>query len=265
MDFSIHKRTSHSKSNYSSETINIAYKFAKEIHAELKELLKGIVLFGSAARKKEGVNDIDLLLIVDDVTIRLTPEMTQAYRLIVEQTVEKVSDKIHVTSMKFTSFWEYVRAGDPIAVNILRDGYALIDTGFFDPLQVMLKQGRIRPSPEALWAYFNRAPRTLENSRNRLIDSCYDLYWAVIDSAHAALMSINEVPPSPEHVADVLEEKLIRPKLLEKKYSATMRKFYGLSKDLASKKKTYVSGEEFDKLYDEAKEFVETMEKFIRK
>ncbi len=265
MDFSIHKKASHSKSNYSSETLNASYKFAKEIHKELKDLLKGVVLFGSAARKKEGANDIDILLILDDVTIRITPEMTQAYRLIVEQTVRKVSDKVHVTSMKFTSFWEYVRAGDPIVINVLRDGYALIDTGFFDPLQMLLREGRIRPSPEALWAYFNRAPRTLANSRGRLIDACYDLYWAVIDSAHAALMSINEVPPSPEHAADVLEEKLARPKLIDKKFVLTMRKFYGLSKDLASRKKTYVSGDEYDKLYSEAKMFVEEMEKFIRK
>lgn len=265
MDFAIHKRVSKAKSNYSSTTIDIAYTFAKEIHKELKDLVKGIILFGSAARKKQDVNDIDILLVVDDISIRLTPELTQTYRLLVEKTVLKISPKIHVTSMKFTSFWEYIRAGDPIAINILRDGYALIDTGFFDPMQLLLHQGRIRPSPEALWAYFNRAPRTLDNSKSKILEATIDLYWAVIDAAHAALMSINEVPPSPEHVAEMMDEKLVKPKLIDKKYPNTMRKMYSLSKEILTTKRKNVSGPEYDKLYEEAKDFVFAMEKFIRK
>jgi len=264
LDFTIHKKTSKSKGNYTSNTLDIAYGFTKEIHKELKDLVKAVVLFGSSARKKQAANDIDILLIVDDVSIEFTPEIVQAYRILVEKTVVKISPKIHITSMKFTSFWEYIRQGDPIAINILRDGYALIDTGFFDPLQLLLHQGRIRPSAEALWAYFNRAPRTLNSSKGRLLEACVDLYWAVIDSAHAALMSINEIPPSPDHIADIMEEKLVKPKLIDKKYPWTMRKFYTLSKEILHGRKREVSGPEYDALHKEAADFVSAMEKFIK-
>ncbi|MGV8162803.1 MAG: nucleotidyltransferase domain-containing protein [Candidatus Nanoarchaeia archaeon] len=264
MDFTVHKKIPQSKGKYSSNNLDLAYSFSKEIHKELNDLLKAIVLFGSVARQKEGTHDIDILLIVDDVSIRLTPEMTQAYRIIVEKTVQKISPKIHVTSMKFTSFWEYMKTGDPIAVNILRDGYAILDTGFFDPLQQLLFQGRIRPSLETMWAYYNRAPRSLENSKRKILDATIDLYWAVIDAGHAALMAINEVPPSPEHVADLLEQKLVNHKKIDKKLPWTMRKFYALSKKITSGQLTEIKGAEYEKLYIEAKHFVDEMEKFIR-
>lgn len=263
MDFSIHKRNIKEKKNYSATNLDLSYRFAKEAHRELKDLLKAVVLFGSAARKQEDSNDIDILLIIDDVSIKLTKEMTQAYRIIVENIVRKVSPKIHVTSMKFTSFWEYMRNGDPIALNILRDGYALIDTGFFDPLQLLLHQGRIKPSNEALWTYFNRAPRSLVGSRQRIAHACVDLYWAVIDSAHAALMSVNEVPPSPEHVPELMEQKLVREKLIPAKYPKTVRKFFTLSKDILHGKIQEVKGEDYEKYYAEAVDFVEAMQKFI--
>lgn len=264
MDFQVNNNKSKTKHGYSATTIDIAYKFAKEIHDELKDMLKAVVLFGSAARKKDDVNDIDILLILDDVSIKITPELTQAYRIIVENTVAKVDTKIHVTSMKFTSFWEYIRVGDPIAMNILRDGYALLDTGFFDPIQMLLHQGRIRPSTEALWAYFNRAPRSLRNARGRLSQACIDLYWCVIDASHAMLMSINEVPPSPEHVAELIDAKIVKKNLLDKEMSTIVRKFFNLSKEISSGKKQEVSGKEFEEYYKLADKFLKAAEKFIK-
>ncbi len=264
VDFSVHKRIPQTKSQYSTGNLDIAYKFAKEIHKELNELLKAIVLFGSAARSNEEVHDVDILLIVDDVSMRLSPELVQAYRVIVEKTALKISPKIHVTSMKFTTFWEYMKVGDPIAVNILRDGYALLDTGFFDPLQALLAQGRIKPSLETMWAYYSRAPKSLAYSKRRILDATIDLYWAVIDSAHAALMTINEVPPSPEHVADLLEQKLVKTKKLNKKLPWTMRKFYAISKKISTGQIQEIKGAEYEKLYIEAKHFVDSMDKYIK-
>jgi predicted nucleotidyltransferase/uncharacterized protein (UPF0332 family) len=264
LDFSVNKKIPHSKGNYTGVNIDIAYQFSKEIHKELNDLLKAIVLFGSSARKKEDSHDIDILLIVDDVSLRISPEMTQAYRIIVEKTAVKVSPKIHVTSMKFTTFWEYIRAGDPIAVNILRDGYAILDTGFFDPLQALLSQGRIKPSLETMWTYYNRAPRTLDNSKRKILEATLDLYWAAIDAAHASLMAIHEVPPSPEHVADMLEHKLASMNKINKKLPWTMRKLYALGKKITTGQLQEIKGAEYEKLYEETRHFVRELEKFIR-
>jgi uncharacterized protein (UPF0332 family) len=167
--------------------------------------------------------------------------------------------------MTFTSFWEYAKAGDPVVVNILRDGVALYDTGFFEPLQRLLKQGRIRPSEESVWRYFGRAPRTLTNSRWHLMQATLDLYWAVIDAAHAALMRMNKIPPTPEHVADLLEKVFVKKKLLEAKYVQTMKKFYRVSKMITHREIKEIRGEEYEKYLKEASAFVQRMKVLIEK
>ena len=265
MDFKIDKKKNPNLGRYESKSVDIAYSFAKQVYKEIGGFIKGIVLFGSTVRKKSDKGDVDILLIIDDVSIILTEEFVQTYRVIVEKIISKTSNKLHVTSLRLTNFWEYVRAGDPVAVNILRDGIPLIDTGFFEPLQILLHQGRIRPTPEAIWTYFNRAPQTLENAKWHVAQGVLDLYWAVIDSAHAALMKINEVPPSPEHVADLLEAKLVKRGLLNKKYPVIMRSFYALSRQITHHELKSMSGKQFDEYLNQATDFVRVMQEFIEK
>lgn len=263
MDFEIKKKKKVNLERYTQTDVDIAYKFAKEIYKELGGFLKAIVLFGSAARKEKS-KDIDVLLIVDDVTTHLSRELIQTYRIITEKTIASISTKLHVTTMKFTSFWEYCRAGDPVAVNILRDGVSILDTGFFDPLQALLYQGRIRPTPESIWSYFSRAPITLHNSKWHVNQATIDLYWAVVDAAHAALMKIGEIPPSPEHVATMLHETLVKKGLLHERYPKTMAHFFHLSKSILHNEIKPITGEMYDKYFKEAEDFVDTMQRFIK-
>lgn len=266
MEFKIKKRENENIHKYPTEDVKIADAFADKIKNELTDFLKGVVLFGSAVRREATAeSDIDILVITDDISFQLTDALVEAYRVIIENIIAQVSRKLHVTSMTFTSFWEYAKAGDPVVVNVLRDGVALYDTGFFEPLQGLLKQGRIRPSEESVWRYFGRAPRTLVNSRWHLLQATLDLYWAVIDAAHAALMRKNEIPPTPEHVADLLERVFVRKKLLEARYAETMRKFYKLSKMITHREIKEIGGEEYERYMKEAAEFVERMKVLIEK
>jgi uncharacterized protein (UPF0332 family)/predicted nucleotidyltransferase len=263
MQFKIEKKRKINEDSYSRDELDIAYAFAKNIYKEFGAILKAVVIFGSTARGTNRSGDVDILLIVDDITINLSPEMVEAYRIITEKTVHSTSSRIHVTTLKFTSFWDYVRVGDPIAINILRDGVALLDTGFFEPLQILLKTGRVRPTPEAIYAYYGRAPRSLFSSRGHLLSATLDLYWAVIDSAHAALMKLGEIPPSPEHVADLMDEKLVKTGMIERKYVNIMREFYTLSKAIARREVKDVPGENFEHYYKQASIFVSEMKKII--
>jgi len=264
MKFNIASVKNPNLEKYPSDDVILVRSFAKKLRDEFGTFLKGVVLFGSSARKQDtSRSDIDVLVIVDDLSIKMTKEVVEAYKIIVEKTIGQISTKLHVTSMTFTSFWEYIRAGDPVAVNILRDGIAIIDAGFFNPLQSLLRQGRIRPTHESIWSYFSRSPRTLLNAKWHINQGTLDLYWAVIDAAHAALMHEGEIPPSPEHAADMLEEKLVKKKLLEKKYADTMRKFYKIMKAITHRELKEVTGRQFDSLVKEAEEFVERMKKFI--
>ncbi len=265
MDFTVKRKSPVEQKQYPKNDVDTAYAFTRKVHKEFGTFLRCVVLFGSVAEEKiaetsiKHEGDIDILLVVDDVTYYLSPEVVETYRVIIERSITETSKRLHVTTLKFTSFWEYVRIGDPIGMNMLRNGVALLDTGFFYPLQLLLQQGRIRPTPEAVNSYYSRAPTTLFNSRWHLMQATLDLYWAVIDAAHAALMINGVLPPPPKDVADVLEEKLVKRKLLHEKHAKTMRTFYTLSKLILHKKIRDIDGKTYEKYYKEAKEFVDAI------
>src|SRR3989338_2340135 len=264
MKFDLPRREHPNLEKYERHDVDLAYMFANDIYREMGGLIRAVVIFGSSARKTTTAkSDIDILVVIDDITISLSPEVVEAYRVIVNKTIVKVSTRLHITTLRFTSFWEYMRNGDPIGINILRDGVALIDSGFFEPLQLLLKKGKIRPTSESIWTYYVRAPNTLHNSKWHLLQATLDLYWAVIDAAHAALMKHGEIPPTPEHVADLLEQKLVRKMLLERKYVTIMRHFYKLMKMIVHREVKEIRGDEYDKYYAAAEDFVNRMREFI--
>ena len=264
MKFDIARKEHPNLEKYKKEDLDLAYRFANDIYKELGSLIRAVVIFGSAARKTDTAkSDLDILVIIDDLGISLTREVTEAYRLIVKKTIVKISTRLHIITLRFTSFWDYIRNGDPIGINMLRDGVALIDTGFFDPLQSLLKKGKIRPTQESIWTYYIRSPNTLHNSKWHILQATIDLYWAVVDASHAALMKVGEIPPTPDHVADLLEKKMLRKRLLEAKYVTTMRNFYKLMKMITHREIKEIKGEEFDRYYLEAELFVNRMRKFI--
>jgi len=266
MDYPIEKRKSTTAGKYEKTEVDLAYAFSKDAYKEFSSILKGIILFGSAARGVANPSsDIDILVVVDDIGVNLSKELMETYRIICEKICAKVSKRIHVTTLKFSTFFESMRNGDPLVVNILRDGFPIVDTGFFEPMQLLLAQGRIRPTFESIWNYFARSQTTLQNSRWHAHRACEDLYWAVTDASHAALMKLGVVPPSPAHIAELLDEKMVSAKLLDKKYVKQVRFFYDLYKSITKKTAKDITGEQYEKYYEEAREYVDVIEKFLNK
>jgi len=269
MEFRIEKRKRDVDIHYPKEEFDIARDFATRVYKEFGGFIKSLVLFGSATKapKLAKEADIDVLIILDDVSINLSRELTQTYRIIVEKILVDMKDgeRLHIQSMRLSSFWEYVRAGDPVAVNILRYGMALVDTGIFDPLQALLDNGRIRPTRESIYTYFTMAPASVTRSREHILSAMVDLYWASVDAAHAALMCLGEIPPSPDHVADMLESKMVRKGLLKHRYAKIMRNNYDVFKQIIHRQVRDVEGKEYDQFKDRTIEFVNEMRKFIEK
>lgn len=271
MKFDVEKRERKISLYYPKTEFEIARVFAKKVYDEFSDFLKAVVLFGSVTkeeyeqkRKFAKEKDVDILIIVDDVRIKFSQELATTYRVILEKIIADTEpNRLHIQSMRFTSFWEYIRAGDPVAINILRYGMALIDTGFFDPLQALLDEGRIRPSKESVYTYFTMAPASIQRSRQHLLTAMMDLYWATIDSAHAALMHLGYIPPSPEDVADMIEEKLVKPGYVSRKYANTMRTMYKVFKQIVHRDIKEVEGRDYDKYKYEVQDFVKEMKKFI--
>ncbi len=264
MEFKIHKRENKDLGKYDTEALHIARRFAKKLYAEFGTFLKAVVLFGSSARQNSD-NDVDVLVVVDDVTLVMGAEVAETYRIIIEKIIVSVSKRLHVTTLKLTSFWEYVRAGDPIGINILRDGIALMDTGIFDPLKLLLMEGRIRPTSESVWTYFMKAPNSLHNSQWHILKAVGDLYWAVTDSAHSALMSTGAVPPSPKHIPDLLNDTLVSKKLISVEYPKIAKEFYDIMKKIDHREIQTISGADYDRYYKKAVKFVNEMQKIVDK
>lgn len=269
MKFKIERKRHPNISKYMQEDLKIASAFSNDVLKEIKEYVKAIVLFGSTVKQDRpvipGEHDIDVLIIIDDISVNITPEFVEAYRIIVEKLALKHSKRMHITTLKFTNFWEYMRLGDPIGINMLRSGLPLYDTSFFEPLQTLLRYGRIRPSQESVWTYYAKAPSTLKNSRWHLLQGALDLYWGVIDAAHAALMSVGEIPPSPAHVADLMEKALVKKNLARQRHVEIMRRFYELSKMIVHRQLQDIKGNEFEAYYKEAEEFIEAMRQIIER
>ena len=269
MEYNVKKRDNPNKNKYKKDDVDLAYQFSKLAYKEFGTFLKAIVLFGSKAKQEtnnENINkegDIDILLIVDDVSLYLSPEIIETYKIILKKTISKVSNRLHITTLRFTSFWDAIRHGDPVTVNILREGIPIIDSNFFEPLQKLLYDGRIKPTPESTWVYFSRAPTALHGSKWHVLQGVVNLYWATIDAAHAALMKLGETAPSPEHVADLLQVRMVNEGLLKKKHVQTMKFFYETYKNIAHRKIKHISGKEFDEYYEKADEFIREIKKFL--
>lgn len=266
MKFKVHSKQHPNVPKYPSTDYDFAYKFGQEMHKELEDFIKAVVLFGSTAREERplyGERDIDVLIVINDLTLMLSPEVIQTYRVITERIASKISKRLHITTLKLTSFWEYIRNGDPIAINMLRDGVPLYDAGFFSPLQELLFQGRIRPTKESIWLYFARAPATINNADWHILQASLDLYWAVVDSAHAALMKMGEVPPTPAHISELIEKRLVKTGHVSRKYAGIMDFFYKLQKKITHREIQRITGKEFDAWKKEAEDFVKAMQKVV--
>ncbi len=268
------KKSKKSKSNIpdTMKLINerdIALDFAGKVYKKFEELVKSIILFGSSAKKvSTPESDIDIIVIIDDVSVKWDQELIAWYREELGKLIRlnPYNKSLHVNSVKLSTWWNDLFRGDPVIINVLRYGEVLIDHGgFFAPLQLLLKEGRIRSTPEAVYTLLQRAPNHMARTRASLLSAVDGLYWACIDSAHAALIAANVIPPSPEHIPGNLYENFVKTKMLKERYVEDYKKIHEIAKDIVHGKKIQISGEEIDFWIKRADEFVKIMTELVDK
>jgi len=155
--------------------------------------------------------------------------------------------------------------GDPVVINVLRHGEAMLDyAGFFNPLKSLLITGKIKSTPEAIYSCLQRAPAHLARSRAAELNAIEGVYWAMVDSAHAALIAANITPPSPEHIPIDLKETFVNSGKLKMKYVLMYRDLLVLHKKIAHGEEKSLKGVEIDDWQDKAEEFLDVMALLVK-
>lgn len=246
---------------------DIAMDFATKVHKRFDKLLKASVLFGSQATgESTESSDIDIILIVDDAAVEWDLELVAWYREELGKLIasQKYAAELHVNTVRLTTWWEDMVNGDPVVINILRYGQALIDyAGFFNPLKALLLKGKVRSTPEAVNAALQRAPHHIARSKIAEMSAIEGAYWAVIDAAQAALMTAGKVPPSPVHIPELLKETFVDAGMLKMGYVKSMNKLITLHKAIAHQQIANMKGAEIDAWQDFAQKFLMEMTRII--
>lgn len=240
----------------------IAFDFATKVYKRFQEVIKSVVLFGSVAKHeiKKG-SDIDVIIFVDDCTVQWDDELIAWYREELSRLTAKQSykDKIHVNTITVTTFWDEIRMGEPLAINVIRYGEAMVDHGgFFEPLKVLLAKGRIRPTAEAIFTTMVRAENHLEKANRSVLLAVEGYYWACVDSAHSALMAENVIPPSPEFIPDLLKDFFVKSGKINKKLINYFDEVRSITKDIEHGVIKRISASQLKDIESKSTEFVKT-------
>ena len=241
----------------------IAADFAMKIYGKFDQMIKSVVLFGSSAKKVSTPDsDIDIIVIIDDVSVKWDEELVAWYREELGKLIKAnpYSKALHINSVKLSTWWEDILRGDPVVINVLRYGDALIDFGgFFNPLRLLLKEGKIRSTPESIYTLLQRAPGHLTRAKQSMLAVVDGLYWTMVDAAHAALIAADVMPSSPEDIPNVLRETFVKTKRLNKKFVDYYDEVHLVAKDIVHGNLTFIKGKNLDDWFEKADLFLGEM------
>ena len=247
---------------------DIAMDFALKVYDKFEKSIKSIILFGSTAKESNVPgSDIDVIILLDDVTIRWDQELIAWYREELDRILSRnpYQKNLHINTIKLSTWWNDLINGDPVLINVLRYGQALIDlAGFFEPLKALLIQGKIKSTPEAVYTALQRSPVHLQRSKVAELNAIEGLYWSMVDSSQAALMAAQVPAPSPEHIPMELKTNFVDNGMLNKKYVEWMRDLSLLHKKIMHKEIHDLKGVVIDDWQDRTEEFLDVITGLIK-
>ncbi|MFC2143193.1 nucleotidyltransferase domain-containing protein [Candidatus Aenigmatarchaeota archaeon] len=245
---------------------DLAEKYKEQVLTKYKKYIKAVILFGSLVRGDfHEKSDIDVLVIIDDTLTRFTPEMKYNFDDDIYFMAKKISEDITVQpAWTLTEFWDMARIGHPLLFTIVRDGWAMYDTGFFVPIRKLLEMGKIPTTLEAVEKFMEVSPQKISRvTTAKLYMIAEDLYYAMLNSSQAVLMYLGVNPPSPKHTPIEVRENLVDTKLLEQNYLLDLEGVIDFRKRVEHKEINDVSGADLDNYIQKAKQYVSRMEQLL--
>ena len=238
-------------------------KFEKYVYSYV---VGGSLVRGEAVK----TSDVDTYVIIDDTDVKRMPrlELKDKLRNIIYSYVMQASEmagvknKLSVQVYLLTEFWEGVKDANPIFYTFLRDGAPLYDRGGFLPWKLLLKMGKIRPSPEAIDMFMSTGDKTKDIINRRLMDIVMgDIFYGVSMPSQGLLMLYGSPPTNVKETVSEMKRIFVdKEKMLEKKYidilEEIMIKYY---KGYEHGKVKEVTGSEVDRLMKNSQDYLKRL------
>jgi predicted nucleotidyltransferase len=177
------------------ERFDVANKFSDAVVKKLGPLVKSIVTWGSITRKQQSFHkksDIDCVVIVDDTATKITDQLREKMDMDVRKIAHETDTRISVQPVwLLTEFWDMIRTQSPLAYSVLREGWALYDTGFFVPTRKLYELGRFPATSQAAYMKMDAVPRMIMHAESlKLMIVFDDLFYAMLEAAQAVIMFV---------------------------------------------------------------------------
>jgi len=255
--------------------IKIAEVHKNMVLKKFERYIVSYVLAGSLVQgRATPQSDIDVFIVIDDTDVK---KMTRAElkdklrAIIIGMGIEAgemtgIRNKINIQVYILSDFWLSLREANPIIFTLLRDGVPFYDRGMFTPWKQLLKQGKIKPSQEAIDLFMSTGEQSLKRVRFKLREiGMEDIFYAMLTPSQAALMLYGVTPPTPKETPQVLDELLVKKeKLLEPEYVKILEEQIQLRKDIEHGTKKDLSGAELDKYLTNAEKYLKRIEKLFK-
>ncbi|HDQ59771.1 MAG TPA: nucleotidyltransferase domain-containing protein [Candidatus Woesearchaeota archaeon] len=228
------------------------------VQERLQNYLISMVLFGSWARGRAvKESDIDIAFVIDDTDVQKKTRLEIKDKLmkVITGISAEISKDFNVQVYLLTQFWEWVRDANPVIFTMLRDGVPVYDRGLFSPWKLLLKMGKIKPTPEAIESFMSSGKLLLGVVDNTMSDLIVEkLYYAMLNPAQSALMFVGVAPPVYTETPILLRRYFVKKKLLDAKYAKWLEDIIKIRKRVEHNSQK-VTGKMLDIQIKRAKEF----------
>lgn len=248
-------------------------KSANEFRDRLLQLFKGyikaIIVWGSVTRGDyTGKSDVDLYILFDDTKMPLKKfdDIRDKIDRDIFNAAHSIDPRLHPQPViALTEFYQNIRAVNPFIYNIIREGYAIYDIGFFIPMRKLLEKGEFPVTPEAAEMRMEFVPKRITRVKNvKLLMVVDDLYQAMVDAVQAVIMYLGFSPPPPKVLVRDTKRYLVDAKLLEEKHLKVLEDMINLRKASEKKEVKELTGQEVDDWIKKTEEFVDKMEDLLK-
>ncbi|HIH13710.1 MAG TPA: hypothetical protein HA224_00470 [Nanoarchaeota archaeon] len=251
---------------------------ASEIHKRmvLQKFEKYVVTYAIGGSLVKGratkESDIDTFVVIDDTDVtRMTgAELISKLRAIILGMASEsgfaagVGNKMNVQIYVLTDMWNNIKTANPVIFTLLRDGIPLYDRGMFAPWKLLLKQGKITPTPEAVDMYMKSGRQMVDRTKFTLRNiAMEDFFWATLTPAQGALMLMGVPPPDPKETPAMMREYLVKSGLLEEKYVKILEDILQLRKDFEHGKIKDIDAKTIGEYMDSTEKFLSRLDKLM--